>query len=106
MFNVLNSKRNIINDYDNFENFEALIIGESDLFYKTTFKRYDKHVILKPLIVSQRFALKDFIDEFNRYKNVKLHDNILQIFGLTMPDQFNITTNTTQIVGRLNQYFK
>ncbi|CAG8516956.1 45146_t:CDS:2 [Gigaspora margarita] len=84
--NELNSKENIIHGYDNFENFEAINIGESDLVYKATFKKYSEHVILKPLIISKRFALKDFIEEFNRYQNVKLYDNILRIFGLTMPD--------------------
>ncbi|CAG8828912.1 7349_t:CDS:1, partial [Gigaspora rosea] len=61
--NELDSKENIIHNYDNFENFEAINIGESDLVYKATFKKYSEYVILKPLIISQRFDLKVFIEE-------------------------------------------
>ncbi|CAG8562104.1 21018_t:CDS:2 [Dentiscutata erythropus] len=84
--NGLNFKKeNIIHDYDNFDNFEPLNIGESDLSYKATFKKYTEYVILRPLTISQRFTLKDFIEELNRYQDVKLHNNILRIFGFTIP---------------------
>ncbi|CAG8853794.1 12400_t:CDS:2, partial [Gigaspora margarita] len=57
-------------------------IGESELFYKATFKKYNIPTILKSITIPKQFSLKEFIREPIRHKNITIQDNVLTIFGL------------------------
>ncbi|RIB06808.1 hypothetical protein C2G38_2216146 [Gigaspora rosea] len=75
---------NFIYEFDNnFINVEPAGIGESELFYKATIKEYVIPTILKSITIPKQFSLKEFIRELIRYQNIKSHDNVLTIFGLT-----------------------
>ncbi|CAG8695712.1 5423_t:CDS:2, partial [Dentiscutata heterogama] len=86
MANFQYKETNFIHDYnDNFTKVEPISIGESECYYKATFKKCDITTILKPINISQQFSLKELIKEIDQYQNIKVHDNVLRIFGLTKP---------------------
>ncbi|RIB26924.1 kinase-like domain-containing protein [Gigaspora rosea] len=106
--NYQSKEDNLIHDYkDNFTNVEPISIGESEWFYKATFKKCNITTILKPITISQQFSLNELINEINQYQNIKFHDSILKIFGLTKPDP-----NTYMVIfeyadgGTLRQYLE
>ncbi|CAG8799743.1 38597_t:CDS:2 [Gigaspora margarita] len=106
--NYQSKEANLIHDYkDNFTNVEPIIIGESEWFYKATFKKCNITTILKPITISQQFSLNDLINEIDQYLNIKFHDSILRIFGLTKPDCWNYDAgkrpNIQQVITRLNK---
>ncbi|KAF0562519.1 hypothetical protein F8M41_000026 [Gigaspora margarita] len=74
---------NTIYEYDNIINVELASIGKSELFCKVTFKEYNIPIILKSITIPKQFSLKEFIRDLIRHQNIKSHDNVLTIFGLT-----------------------
>ncbi|CAG8646996.1 17863_t:CDS:2, partial [Racocetra persica] len=99
--------KDVIHSYSNFKNVESISIGESERFYKATFKSYNITAILKPITIPQQFSLKELVKEVDRYRNIKRHDNILRMFGLTKPD-----SNSYMLIldyandGTLRQYLE
>ncbi|KAF0562518.1 hypothetical protein F8M41_000026 [Gigaspora margarita] len=77
---------NTIYEYDNIINVELASIGKSELFCKVTFKEYNIPIILKSITIPKQFSLKEFIRDLIRHQNIKSHDNVLTIFGLTKQD--------------------
>ncbi|CAG8786967.1 38120_t:CDS:2, partial [Gigaspora margarita] len=71
-------------------------IGESELLHKAIFKEYNIPIILKSITIPKQFSLKEFIREFTRYQNIKSHDNVLTIFGLTKQE--------SEVIGTPREY--
>ncbi|CAG8539964.1 5860_t:CDS:2 [Scutellospora calospora] len=104
--NTSNSQdANFIYDYDtNFINVESASIGETESFYRATFKEYDIPTILKSITIPQQSSLNEFIRELNRHQNTNYHNNILRIFGLTMPVAIIYGKRETEIIGTPRKY--
>ncbi|KAF0531748.1 kinase-like domain-containing protein [Gigaspora margarita] len=72
----------VIFDYDRFENFETLSANRTGRTYKASLKDYDNPFILKTIILSNEFTLRDLECQLIKRESLDC-ENILRFYGLT-----------------------
>ncbi|RIB30250.1 kinase-like domain-containing protein [Gigaspora rosea] len=65
-----------------FDSFETDITVLSSNSYKLVSKSFNKIVVLNKISFSNKYAIKDFINDLRQYRKVELHENILKFIGI------------------------
>ncbi|CAG8844318.1 3300_t:CDS:2, partial [Gigaspora margarita] len=70
--------------------FETNITVLSSNSYKLVSKTCNKIVVLNKVSFSNKFAMKDFINDLRQYGKVELHENILKFIGIIKQNTYGI----------------
>ncbi|CAG8836613.1 25830_t:CDS:2, partial [Gigaspora margarita] len=62
--------------------FETNITVLSSNSYKLVSKTCNKIVVLNKITFSNKYAIKDFINDLRQYRKVEVHENILKFIGI------------------------
>ncbi|KAF0504367.1 kinase-like protein [Gigaspora margarita] len=73
--------------FDSFENDITVLSSNS---YKLVSKTYDKIVVLSKISFSNKYTIKDFINDLIQYRKVELHENILKFIGIIKQSTYGI----------------
>ncbi|KAF0556954.1 kinase-like protein [Gigaspora margarita] len=72
------------------DSFETNITVLSSNSYKLVSKTYNKIVVLNKVSFSNKYAMKDFINDLRQYGKVELHENILKFIGIIKQNTYGI----------------
>ncbi|KAF0411260.1 calmodulin-dependent protein kinase [Gigaspora margarita] len=65
-----------------FDSFETDITVLSSNSYKLVSKIYNNNVVLSKISFSNKYTIKDFINDLRQYRKVELHENIIKFIGI------------------------